>query len=129
MSHEIVSVDNGSVRDDGEVVKFEIRAKSGESLPFEMPTRDIVKFVAFLCTLGQFAARKSGTQDKPPPTEFEGPLIEAENLGLARGRTDKEVIMALQVGLFALGVALPIEKLDFLRALVLHGTTEANQPN
>ncbi|MGE5538711.1 MAG: hypothetical protein ACM30I_08825 [Gemmatimonas sp.] len=129
MAHDIVLVENGSVRDDGQVVKFDIRTRAGETLPIEMPTRDIVKFVAFLCTLGQFAARKNPSQDKTPPTEFEGPLIEAENLGLARGRTDKEVIMALQVGLFALGVALPTEKLDFLRALVLHGSAQPNQPN
>jgi hypothetical protein len=121
MTYDIVSVNNGSVRDDGELVKFEIQTKAGESISFEMPTRDIVKFVAFLCTLGQYAARKTGADKEPPPEGFEGPLIEASHLGLAQGRTPEEIIMALQIGPFALGVALPTEKLEFLRALFIHG--------
>jgi hypothetical protein len=121
MTHNIVSVNNGSVRDDGELVKFEIQTGAGESIPLEMPTRDIVKFVAFLCTLGQYAARKTGADKEPPPEGFEGPLIEASHLGLAQGRTPEEIIMALQIGPFAMGVALPTEKLEFLRALFVHG--------
>jgi hypothetical protein len=121
MTHAIVSVNNGSVRDDGGQVKFEIATAAGETIAFEMPTGDIVKFVAFLCTLGQYAARKTGTDKEPPPEGFEGPLIEASHLGLAQGRTPEEIIMALQVGPFALGVALPTDKLEFLRALFVHG--------
>jgi hypothetical protein len=120
MAHEIVSVNNGSVREDGDNVKFEIQSKTGEVIPFEMPTGDIVKFVAFLCTLAQYAAIKSGKKDLPAPETFEGPLIEANHIGLAQGRTEQEIVMALQVGSFALGIALPNEKLEFLRALFLH---------
>jgi hypothetical protein len=121
MTHAIASVNNGSVRDDGGQVKFEIATAAGETIPFEMPTGDIVKFVAFLCTLGQYAARKTGADKNPPPEGFEGPLIEASHLGLAQGRTPEEIIMALQVGPFALGIALPTDKLEFLRALFVHG--------
>jgi hypothetical protein len=129
MTHDIVSVNNGSVRDDGELVKFEIQTKTGESIPFEMPTNDIVKFVAFLCTLAQYAARKTGADKEPPPEGFEGPLIEASHLGLAQGRTPEEIIMALQIGPFALGVALPTEKLEFLRALFIHGNASPQLRN
>jgi hypothetical protein len=129
MTHEIASVDNGSVRDDGQQVKFEIRTRTGETLPIEMPTRDIVKFVAFLCTLGQFAARKSGAEIAPLPESFEGPLIETSHIGLAQGRTAQEIVMALQVGQFALGVAIPNDQLEFLRTLFLHGTAAPNAPN
>jgi hypothetical protein len=122
MTHAIVSVNNGSVRDDGGQVKFEIATAAGEIIPFEMPTSDIVKFVAFLCTLGQYAAHKTGADKEPPPEGFEGPLIEASHLGLAQGRTPEEIIMAVQVGPFALGIALPTEKLEFLRALFVHGS-------
>ena len=87
MAHQIVSVNNGSVREDGNSVKFEVQTGGGETLPFEMPTRDIVKFVAFLCTLAQYAARKAGTDAEPMEESFEGPLIEANHLGLAQGRT------------------------------------------
>lgn len=129
MFHEIVSVDNGSVRDDGQQVKFDVRTRGGETLSFEMPTRDIVKFVAFLCTLGQFAAQKAGADVEPLPESFEGPLIETSHLGLAQGRTPQEIIMALQVGQFALGVAIPNEKLEFLRSLFIHGAAAPNAPN
>jgi hypothetical protein len=129
MAHDIVSVNNGSVRDDGEQVQFEIATKAGETIPLEMPTRDIVKFVAFLCTLGQYAARKTGADKEPPPEGFEGPLIEASHLGLAQGRTPEEIIMAVQVGPFALGVALPTEKLEFLRALFVHGNASPQVRN
>lgn len=125
MAHEIVSVNNGSVREDGNSVKFEIQGKDGEVLPFEMPTNDIVKFVAFLCTLAQYAALKSGAKEQPAPDSFEGPLIEANHIGLAQGRTPEEIVMALQVGSFALGVAIPNDKLEFLRALFLHSNASS----
>jgi hypothetical protein len=129
MPHEILSVDNGSVREDGQSVKFEIQTTNGETLPFEMPARDIVKFVAFLCTLGQFAATKSGADVSPLPESFEGPLIETSHVGLAQGRTPEEIVMALQVGQFALGVAIPNDKLEFLRALFLHSSSAEIGPN
>ena len=129
MAHEIVSVNNGSVRDDGNSVKFEIQTEAGETLPFEMPTRDIVKFVAFLCTLAQYASQKSGVRVQPMPESFEGPLIEADHIGLAQGRTEEEIVMALQVGAFALGVAIPNDKLEFLRALFLHSTANPKTAN
>jgi len=129
MAHEIVSVNNGSVRDDGNSVKFEIQTQTGETLPFEMPTRDIVKFVAFLCTLAQYASRKSGISAQPMPENFEGPLIEADHIGLAQGRTEEEIVMALQVGSFALGVAIPNDKLEFLRALFLHSNANPKTAN
>jgi len=129
MTHEIVSVNNGSVRDDGNSVKFEVQTRGGETVPFEMPTRDIVKFVAFLCTLAQYAAHKAGTDTQPMPESFEGPLIEANHLGLAQGRTPEEIVLALQVGSFALGVAIPNEKLEFLRALFLHSNASPKSPN
>ena len=99
------------------------------TLPFEMPTRDIVKFVAFLCTLAQYASQKSGIRVQPMPESFEGPLIEADHIGLAQGRTEEEIVMALQVGAFALGVAIPNDKLEFLRALFLHSTANPKSAN
>jgi hypothetical protein len=131
MTHEIVSVNNGSVREDGDSVKFEIQSKTGDVIPFEMPTNDIVKFVAFLCTLAQYAAIKSGKKEEPAPETFEGPLIEANHIGLAQGRTPEEIVMAVQVGTFALGIAIPNDKLEFLRALFLHSnaSTVTKAPN
>jgi hypothetical protein len=129
MTHEIVSVNNGSVREDGNCVKFEIQSKAGEVIPFEMPTGDIVKFVAFLCTLAQYGVLKSGAKEQPAPDSFEGPLIEANHIGLAQGRTAEEIVMAVQVGSFALGIAIPNEKLEFLRALFLHSNASPKAPN
>ena len=94
-----------------------------------MPTRDIVKFVAFLCTLAQYASHKSDIRVQPMPESFEGPLIEADHIGLAQGRTEEEIVMALQVGSFALGVAIANDKLEFLRALFLHSNANPKTTN
>ena len=83
-----------------------------------------------LCrSLAQYAARKAGTDAEPMEESFEGPLIEANHLGLAQGRTPEEIVLALQVGSFALGVAIPNEKLEFLRALFLHSNAPPKAPN
>ena len=105
MPHQIVKMSNGRSSTNGKGVQFEMHTKAGEALTVEMPTKNIGNLVAFLCGLAQVAARKTGETAKRDA--FEGPLIEATDIGIAEGRTAGEIILSVSVGPFAIGLAVP----------------------
>jgi len=106
MSHQVIGLDSGIQSTDGQLVRFDMRTQAGEVLNIEMPTTNIGDYVAFLCGLGQFAGRKTAAITEQYD-RYEGALIEASHISVAEGRTDDEVIFAFQVGVFAIGIALP----------------------
>ncbi len=105
MSHQIKRLDNGRPRTDGKTVQFDMITTKDETLTVEMPTKNIGNLVAFLCGLAQVAARKTGEAAREDA--FEGPLIEATDIGIAEGRTAGEIILSISVGPFAIGLAVP----------------------
>ena len=62
--------------------------------------------MAFLCGLAQFATRKTAATTAQSDS-LEGALIEASHISLGPGRADVEVILSVQLGVFAIGIALP----------------------
>ena len=106
MAHQIVKLDNGRPSTDGQLVQFDMVTRAGDVLNIEMPTKNIGNFVAFLCGLAQFATRETAATAEQTDS-YEGALIEASHISLAPGRTDDEVILAVQLGQFAIGIALP----------------------
>jgi len=128
MPHQIVKMDNGRPSTNGKLVQFEMHTKAGEVLTIEMPTKNIGNFVAFLCGLAQFATRESAAITEQSDS-YEGALIEASHISLAQGRIDDEVIFAIQLGEFALGIALPKQGTGPLKQAVsqiLPSTKKAN---
>ena len=105
MTHQLTKLDKGSVSDNGSLIHFDIHTREGEKLDIEIPTALTGRVIAFLSGLGQFAGSKKAEMEQTD--NFEGALIEASSVAYAEGRSDDEIILSIQLGEFALGIAIP----------------------
>ena len=128
MIHQVAKLYNGTSSTDGSLVRFEMHERSDEVLSVEMPTKNIGHFVAFLVGLGQFAGRKN-VMSAEPLDVYEGPLLEASHISFAKGRTEDETILAIQLGSFAIGIAVPNQALEPLQKAVSDIHPQTKKPN
>lgn len=128
MIHQITNLYNGTSSTDGSLVRFEMHGHSDEVLSVQMPTNKIGHFVSFLVGLGQFAGRKKAISAEPLDV-YEGTLLEASHISFAKGRTEDETILVIQLGAFAIGIAVPNKALESLQRAVSDIHPQTKKPN
>lgn len=98
-AQHIGGMDNGAVSDDKHHMSFEIITKDGAAHAFWCHVDDAWKFAHYVLSLTQFAAQQSGGL-KPPrhDEQLNVAPISAVSLGLSKGRSDCEALLAVHLG-------------------------------
>ena len=92
---------SGAVTEDGRAVVIGLKTKDGKEFQCALNHETLTKCVGFLLGLAEQTGQKSAPDNQKTATVTAHPLPISQ-IGIARGRSDKEAILAVQTGILRL---------------------------
>lgn len=88
----------GNVSDDGKLVIIGLKSADGTEFQTALNAETLSKCVGFMLGLAETTAQRTAPEHKAVETITAAPL-QAAQIGVARGQTDSEAILAVRLGI------------------------------